>query len=52
MKLHLFNNVFIDHIDHLWIETGSKIIVVSSNEAGELETNPNCLNYNNQFEFK
>jgi len=45
MKLHLFNNVFIDHIDHLWIETGSNIIVVSSNEAGELETNPNCLNY-------
>lgn len=45
MKLHLFNNVFIDHIDHLWIETGSRIIVVSNKEAGDLETNPNCLNY-------
>ena len=43
--LHLFNEVFIEHKDQLWIPTGSRIIVVSSDEPGELETNPNCLNH-------
>ncbi len=43
--LHLFNEVFIEHKDQLWIPTGSRIIVVSGDEAGELETNPNCLNH-------
>ena len=43
--LHLFNEVFIEHKDQLWIPTGSRIIVVSSDPAGELETNVNCLNH-------
>lgn len=43
--LHLFNEVFIEHKDQLWIPTGSRIIVVSSDPAGDLETNANCLNH-------
>lgn len=43
--LHLFNEVFIEHKPHLWIPTGSCIIVVSGDPAGDLETNENCLNH-------
>ena len=43
MKLHLFNEVFIDYHTEMHIPQGSKVIIFSDTYNTDMDTNPNCV---------